>query len=125
VDSVDTDLENPYEESSEEEAPKPKAPKRYVSHAIELPAFLFSSSHINHLKLIPIPLSQAKASAGDGRRNRCGYRIDPRPQRRNACSRTAAFGTANDHDSDMGSEADVTVRPGAMMIPKARSLKVY
>ena len=112
MDSVDTEAEELDDESSEEEPPKRKAPKRCVT---------LSSNRTTHFVLgFPRQLSNSCSSHFHRRKQEpeTAEEIDAdielilgRKGGTPAATRLR-FGTVNDHDSDVGSEADVTVRPG-------------
>lgn len=111
---MDTDIEEPYEEFSEEEVPKPKAQKRYVSLSSNRTIHFFCS----RLHILTIQNSFPSRFHRRKQEPETAEEIDADIELllgRKGGTPVAArlhFGTANDHDSDMGSDADVTVRPG-------------
>lgn len=111
---MDTDIEEPYEEFSEEEVPKPKAQKRYLSPSRNRTLHVFCSrlhtstiqnsfsSRFHRRKQEPETAEEIDADIELILGRKGGTPVSARLH----------FGTASDHDSDIGSEADVTVRPG-------------
>ena len=77
---------------------------------------MFSSSHISYFKLIPPRFYRRKQEPETAEEIDADIELILGGKiggKRGAPAATRLrFGTASDHDSDMGSEADVTVRPG-------------
>jgi len=104
VDSVDTGIEESYEKSSEDEAPKHKAPKRSVA--------LSCCPTIRYFKLILPHFFRRKQEPETAEEIDADIELILGGKRGAPAATRLRFGTASDHDSDIGSEADVTVRPG-------------
>lgn len=76
---------------------------------------MFSSSHVNHIELTPPRFYRRKQEPETAEEIDADIELILGGKiggKRGAPAATRLrFGTASDHDSDIGSEADVTVRP--------------